>query len=176
MSGLPIDIIDPQGGSLYGALVAHPNWTSGASKHTAMSGIPPGYYFNPYAFSMAIVQPGQPIPSAHDPNAVAGDWGTDIGDVGRNALRGTSQSSFDFSLLKRWQIWESLNIEFRADVFNTFNHPNRNNPISDISVALATGGSIDPATGRILSPGDFGRIIGVSSSPRILQFALKFSF
>ena len=81
-------------------------------------------------------------------------------------------------MLKRWPIRESSSLEFRADFFNLFNHANRNNPISDISVAPATGGSgsIDSVTGQILSPGDFGRIIGVSSSPRIIQLALKFSF
>jgi len=176
MSGLPIDIVDPAGGTLYGLNGARPNWAPGASRETAMRNIPPGYYFNPYAFAMAIVQPGQPIPSAQDPNALAGDVGTDIGNVGRNALRGPSQSCVDFSLLKRWPIRESSSIEFRADFFNLLNHSNRNNPVSDISIVPATGGSVDPVTGRILIPGDFGRIIGVSSSPRIIQLALKFSF
>jgi hypothetical protein len=38
------------------------------------------------------------------------------------------------------------------------NHPNRDNPVSDINTA------------------DFGKILSFSSSPRIVQFALKFSF
>jgi outer membrane receptor protein involved in Fe transport len=176
MSGLPIDIVDPAGGTLYGLNGARPNWAPGASPQTAMSNVPPGYYFNPYAFAMAIVQPGQPIPSAKDPNALAGDVGTDIGNVDRNTLRGPRQSCMDFSVLKRWPIRESSSLQFRADFFNLFNHANRNNPISDISTVLATGGSIDSVTGRILSPGDFGRLFGVSSSPRIIQLALKFSF
>lgn len=75
--------------------------------------------------------------------------------------------------MKRFPIRESKALEFRADFFNLFNHANKNNPISDISTVLATGGSIDPNTGRILSPGDFGRIVGFSSSPRIIQFSLK---
>ena len=165
MSGLPIDVVDPAGGSLYGQVGARPNWALGANRRTAMSNTPPGYYFNPYAFAMAIVQPGQPIPSAHDPNALAGDVGTDFGKVGRNALRGPAQSCVDFSVLKRWPIRESASLELRADFFNLFNHPNRNNPISDISVVTATGGSVDPISGRILSPGDFGRTLGVSSKP-----------
>jgi outer membrane receptor protein involved in Fe transport len=176
MSGLPIDIVDPAGGTLYGLQGARPNWAPGAGRQTAISNVPPGYYFNPYAFAMAIVQPGQPIPSAHDPTALAGDVGTDIGNVGRNVLRGPGQSCVDLSVLKRVPIRESTNLEFRADFFNVLNHRNQNNPISDISTVLATGGSIDNATGRILSPGDFGRILGVSSSPRILQLALVFHF
>jgi hypothetical protein len=176
MSGLPIDIVDPAGGTLYGLTGARPNWVPDANRQTAMRNVPPGYYFNPYAFAMAIVQPGQPIPSAHDPNALAGDVGTDIGSVGRNALRGPAQSGVDLSVMKRWPIRESSSLEFRADFFNLFNHANRNNPVSDISTVLATGGSVDETTGRVLSPGDFGRIIGVSSGPRIIQLALKFSF
>jgi hypothetical protein len=82
----------------------------------------------------------------------------------------------DFSVLKHWPFRESSSLEFRADFFNLFNHPNRNNPISDISTVLATGGNIDPVTGQLLNPGDFGRIIGASASPRIIQLALKFVF
>jgi len=175
MSGLPIDIVDPVDDSFYGQIEVRPNWAPGGSRRTAMSNVPRGYYFNPYAFARAVVQPGQPIPSAHDPNALAGDVGTDFGNVGRNALRGPGQSCVDFSVLKRWPIRESSSLQLRADFFNLFNHPNRNNPISDISTVDATGGSVDP-TGRILSPGDFGRIFGVSSSPRIIQLGLKFSF
>jgi len=179
MSGLPIDIVDPAGGSLYGSNGGHPNWAPGATRQIALSNVPTGYYFNPNAFAMAIVQPGQPIPSARDPNALAGNSTlpeTDLRNVSRNALRGPGQSCVDFSLMKHWPIREWLNLEFRADFFNLFNHPDRNNPISDISTVVATGGSIDPTTGRILSPGDFGRIIGASSSPRIIQLALEFRF
>jgi outer membrane receptor protein involved in Fe transport len=176
MSGLPIDIVAPVNDSFYGQTEVRPNRAPGASRQTAMSNVPQGYHFNPYAFAMPIVQPGQPIPSAHDPNALAGDVGTDFGNVGRNALRGPSQSCVDFSVLKRWAIRESSSLQFRADFFNLFNHPNRNNPISDIGTVEATGGSIDSTTGRILSPGDFGRIFGVTSSPRIIQLALKVSF
>jgi len=176
MSGLPIDIVDPAGGTLYGLNGARPNWAPSASRHTATSDVPHGYYFNPNAFAMAIVQPGQPIPSDHDPNALAGDVGTDIGNVGRNVLRGAGQTCVDFSVLKRLPIRESSSLEIRADFFNLLNQANRNNPISDISTVLATGGSIDEVTGRILSPGDFGRIVGVSSSPRVIQLALKYVF
>src|SRR6266704_3134988 len=44
---------------------------------------------------------------AHDPAATAGESGTDIGNVGRNLLRGPSQSSVDFSLSKRFRIHEA---------------------------------------------------------------------
>src|SRR5712691_1624185 len=91
MSGLPVDIFDPTGGLLYGLFGARPNWAPGATAKIAKNSVPAGYYFNPSAFSQAMVQPGQPIPSVHDPTAVvdpAAEAGTEIGNVGRNVLRG----------------------------------------------------------------------------------------
>jgi hypothetical protein len=158
MSGLPIDVFDPGGGSLYGLAGARPNWAAGESRQTATSNTPPGYYFNPSVFAVANVQRGRPIPSAHDPTAMAGDTGTDIGNVGRNILRGPSQSNIDFSLGKRILLAESKDLQLRADFFNLLNHASRDNPISDIST------------------GDFGRIVSFSSSPRIVQLSLKFNF
>ena len=158
MSGLPIDVFDRGGGSLYGLAGARPNWAAGESRQTATSNTPPGYYFNPSVFAVANVQPGRPIPSAHDPTALAGDTGTDIGNVGRNILRGPSQSNIDFSLGKRILLAESKDLLLRADFFNLLNHASRDNPINDIST------------------GDFGRIVSFSSSPRIVQLSLKFNF
>ena len=33
-----------------------------------------------------------------------------------------------------------------------------------------------PNTGHVLSPGEFGRVVGFSSIPRIIQFSLKLNF
>ena len=96
--------------------------------------------------------------SAHDPTALAGDLGTDIGNVGRDVLRGPSQNNVDFSVGKRIPLTEPKSIELHADFFNLFNHANRGNLISDISTV------------------DFGKVLSFSSTPRIVQFALKFSF
>ena len=161
MSGLPVDIFDPTGGLLYGLFGARPNWAPGANAKTAKTTAPAGYYFNPSASTQAMVQPGEPIPSVHDPTAVvdpAAEAGTDIGNVGRNVLRGPSQSNLDFSVGKRFSLAESKGVEFHADVFNILNHSNRDNPVSDISTA------------------DFGKVLSFSSSPRIVQFSLKVTF
>jgi hypothetical protein len=172
MSGLPINIFDVTGASVYGLYSgSRPNWAPGATIKTAMSHIPPGSYFNPYAFAQALVQPGQPIPSAHDPTALAGDAGTDYGNVARNILRGPPQSNLDFSILKRFNLTESKDVEFRASFFNGLNHSSRSNPVGELSTA-----TLDPNTGHILDPGNFGRILGTSSSPRIIQLLLKFNF
>jgi hypothetical protein len=107
---------------------------------------------------VATVQPGEPIPSAHDPTALTGDTGTDIGNVGRNVLRGPGQSNIDFSVGKRFLLTESKDLRFQVDLFNLLNHANRDNPINDINA------------------GDFGRVVSFSSSPRIFQLSIKFNF
>jgi len=162
MSGLPVDIFDPTGGYLYGLFLgARPNWAPGASAKTARSSVPPGYYFNPLAFAQAVIQPGQVIPSARDPTAIVdpiAGAASDIGNLGRNVLRGPAQANLDFSLAKGFAMGEKKQLEFRADFFNVLNHPNRDNPVSDITAP------------------QFGKILSFSSSPRITQLALKIEF
>ncbi len=179
MSGLPIDIVDTGAGSLYGLAnganpLARPSLIAGAACKDADKNVPAGYFFNPTAFARPVVQKGQVIPSSGG-TATASATGTDIGDVGRNCLRGPNQVNLDFSLAKFFPVSESETFEFRAEFFNLFNHPNFANPISNLN-ALGASGSIDPTTGQVLKAGNFGRIISTSNNPRIIQFALKFSF
>src|SRR5262249_14069078 len=115
------------------------------------------------------------IPSANGV-ARADALGTDIGNVGRNVLRGPAQTNVDFSVIKRFPFGESKNIEFRAEFFNLFNHVNFANPISNVNAVISSGGSINANTGQIMNPGDFGRITSTSNNPRLIQFALKFNF
>jgi hypothetical protein len=121
------------------------------------------------------VLPGQLIPSSNG-TAPAAAIGTDFGNVGRNVLRGPRQTNVDFSIIKRFPFGESRSIEFRAEFFNLFNHVNFANPISNLNAFASSGGSIDPNTGQIINPGDFGRITSTSNNPRLIQFALKLNF
>ena len=179
MSGLPIDVVDTGAGSFYGLAngtnpLARPSLAAGISCSDANRSVPAGYFFNPSVFARPVVLSGQPIPSSG--GTANGDaTGTDIGNVGRNCLGGPRQVNVDFSLSKLFPLSESQSLEFRTDFFNLFNHPNFANPVSNLNAA-APGGGIDPATGRIISPGNFGRIISTSNNPRIVQFALKVTF
>ena len=173
MSGLPIDIVDTGAGAFYfgpNSGLSRPNWTPGATRSTATANVPAGYFFNPFAFVRPVVQTGQLIPSS-DGAARADAPGTDIGNVGRNVVRGPRQANVDFSVIKRFPLAEAKNVEFRAEFFNLFNHVNFDNPVSNLNAA-----SVDPSTGRIINPGDFGRIISTSNNPRLIQFALKLNF
>jgi len=180
MSGLPIDITDGGAGSFYGLnggnnALARPGWAAGVTSNTAVSNVPTGYFFNPFAFVRPVITTGQLIPSSNG-TARADAPGTDIGNVGRNVLRGPKQTNVDFSIIKRFSIAESKNIEFRAEFFNLFNHVNLDNPISNLNVITSSGGSIEANTGRIINPGDFGRILATSNNPRLVELALKLNF
>jgi hypothetical protein len=57
-----------------------------------------------------------------------------LGNVGRNILTGPGLTNFDFSLVKNTRIpriSEAFNIQLRLDVFNIFNHPNFNPPVTN---------------------------------------------
>ena len=71
--------------------------------------VPAGLYFNPAAFR-------QPVATPTDLNL----WG----NLGRNALIGPGYRNADFSLLKNFRLTEKTKLQFRAEVFNAFNHPN----------------------------------------------------
>ncbi len=102
---------------------------------------------------------------------MAGAQGTDLGNVGRNVLRGPRQTNVDFSIIRRFPFGEAKCVEFRAEFFNLFNQVTFENPVSNLNAA-----SVDPNTGQIIDPGDFGRITKTSNNPRLVQFALKLNF
>src|ERR1700733_10987959 len=83
----------------------------------------------------------------------------DFGGLGRGlAIRAPGQKSIDLMLSKQMAIREKLNLEFRAEAFNLFNWVNFGAPDSNVG---------DPG---------FGIISSTTTSPRILQLALKLSF
>jgi len=81
-----------------------------------------------------------------------------FGTAGRNILRGNWFHNVDLSLFRAFPISESKRVEFRFEAFNAFNNPTWGIPDSSIT---------DPT---------FGQVLGTASTPRQLQFALKFYF
>ncbi len=57
-------------------------------------------------------------------NAFAPPAGNAFGNARRNNLIGPGQNVFDGSLRKEFAVTESQRLEFRAEFFNFFNHPN----------------------------------------------------
>ena len=55
------------------------------------------------------------------------------GNLGAYVLTGPGQHVFDFSIFKNNQITEQLNVQFRAEFFNVFNHTNFGNPNTNLN-------------------------------------------
>jgi hypothetical protein len=103
-------------------------------------------YFNPSAFCSPVV---------------VGDDGkaTAYGNSGLGILLGPGQFNWDASLIKTTKFTERQTLQFRAEFFNLFNHPQFGNP----------------ATSRN-TPNTFGQITTTSTNPRLIQLALKYIF
>ncbi|PYP91468.1 MAG: hypothetical protein DMG65_07745 [Candidatus Angelobacter sp. Gp1-AA117] len=86
-----------------------------------------------------------------------------IGNVGRNSLYGPHYADFDLSLQKSFSITEKKKFQFRADVFNLFNHPNFNLPNSNLS--FSSTGAISATAGKITSDNN--------ANPRLIQLGLR---
>ena len=86
-----------------------------------------------------------------------------IGDLGRNTFVGPSFVGWDTSLHKKIKVTERVNMEFRAEAFNTLNHTNFQLP-----------GAHNATNNRITSA-NFGQA-GSTFNPRQMQLGLKVSF
>ena len=62
-----------------------------------------------------------------------------FGNAGRNTLVGPGQNVFDWSLRKEFAVTETQRLEFRAEFFNAFNHPNFAQPDNFIDDDTAGG-------------------------------------
>jgi hypothetical protein len=79
-----------------------------------------------------------------------------FGNAGRNIVTGPGLQQWDFSALKSFRLTEAKSLQFRAELFNLFNHANFGIPVNDLN-------------------GSAGQI-QTSQPGRLVQFALKFMF
>jgi len=94
-----------------------------------------------------------------NPIAISADGATLFGNSGIGILRGPDQVNFDVSLIKNTRITERQNVQLRAEFFNIANHPVFGNPTTARNNAAL-----------------FGVINSEIGNPRLVQFALKYSF
>jgi hypothetical protein len=80
------------------------------------------------------------------------------GNLGINPLHTDGLQQLDSSLFKTFKVTERINVQFRADAFNTFNHPNFSAPDANVG---------DPSMGQIFS---------TSVDNRRMQFGLRLFF
>ena len=114
--------------------------------HTADNTI----YLNPAAFAL-------PAPGT-------------FGNLKRGFVRQPGLKNVDFSLAKNWKIKERYGIQFRAEMFNLFNHPNFNGFDPGLGAGFDTTGKFTGFTNS-----NFGRL-NTDRGPRNIQFGIKFNF
>jgi hypothetical protein len=88
-----------------------------------------------------------------------------FGNLAKNAVIGPGLADVDFAMKKQFNITERTNLQFRAEAFNLFNHPNFGNMIVPIF-----SGSVGARNGSA------GRITDTSTTSRQIQFALRLAF
>ena len=161
-SGVSLILIDQRGGTAY--LPSTNNASLGYSRPQLCPGIT--YAQVPSSGSVESRLNGYWNPSAFCAPPVIGNDGiaTAYGNAGGGILRGPDQSNFDTALLKTTRLGEKQTVQFRAEFFNLFNHPQFSNP-------GAAGSAVVLADVR-----NNNRITSTSVTPRIVQLALKFIF
>jgi len=101
---------------------------------------------------------------ANNPLGVADPTATGYGNVGRNCFRGPRQFNIDFSIGKTFRFTERQSLKFTTEFFNLTNTPSFANPsVTDINSVAPTSRS-------------FGPISSVVGTPRLIQFALRYSY
>jgi len=161
-SGLILDYITPGPSGDGDQFLVRPNWAGGSPKnldphnagHLAFdtSGlfIPACYY---------MTTPAGPVQNPNPPGTPGGCPKATYGTLPRNFFRGPGRTNMDLSLEKRMQLAEHVDLTFRAEFFNLFNHTEWRS--SNISI---------PFTSALLGQ------ITQTYDPRIGQLALRLSF
>jgi hypothetical protein len=163
--GYPITVTDGRAGSVFcggsgcngGGLTGTANFcpgitganilSSGSMEARVTSGLTGGSgYFNSGVFCAPPQITG------------AGNAGTLFGNTAGGIVLGPGQNNWDMSLAKLIGIRENQSVQFRAEFFDAFNHPQFSLPSASVN-----GGSL-------------GVITATSVSPRIIQLALKYAF
>jgi hypothetical protein len=85
--------------------------------------------------------------------------GTGFGNCPVGNLRGPDQRNIDLAIQRAFTVTEHTRLQFRTEFFNFTNTPSFGQPVTDHAAGAA-----------------FGIISSTVSNPRIIQFALKYSF
>jgi hypothetical protein len=153
----------------FGFVFLRPDLVQGTSLYIDDTSVGGGRRLNPAAFS---------VPST-----------ARQGTLARNTLRGFPISQIDLALRRQFNITERLNLQFKVEAFNVFNHPNFGDPDGNLGFDLSAFGLgffPNGAFGR--SNTMFGRSLGSGGAgggfnplyqvggPRSIQLSLKVQF
>ncbi len=118
----------------------------------------------PFLVAGAPLYLPNPSPSGYLNPAAFVRQTTGFGNAGRNILTAPGFEDIDLSIAKTTVIKERASLQFRAEAFNLFNHPNFGQPVNNLA-SSAFGQILATRTAR----GDLG-------SSRQLQLGLKLIF
>jgi hypothetical protein len=126
---------------------------------------PGGKALNPNAFTAPPTNPitGSPLRQ---------------GDLGRNAFRAFGLTQWDFAVHRDFPIREALKLQFRAEMFNVFNHPNFAPFDNTFGTDPLFGRSTSLQNQALAGIGGYGGLSALYSlgGPRSIQLALKLIF
>ena len=91
-------------------------------------------------------------------NPMTGAAYGELGDAARVPVVGPDFANTDFSVIKQFALPREMGLNFRAEFFNLFNHPQFGAPIADINQT------------------SFGAVTSTVNNPRLVQLALKLTF
>ena len=126
-------------------------------------------WFDPSAFRVVSCQDSRFADRCH------------YGSSGVSVLDGPGMKNVDFSILKNFRMRETVNVQFRAEMFNIANHPNFNIPNRNLRTGAAylpsAPGGTDPVQNiGVKDTGAPGQITSLVQPMRIVQFGLRFIF
>jgi hypothetical protein len=98
-----------------------------------------------------------------DPHAFLLPPAGTFGNSGRGTFTGPGFWNLDTSLAKKFSVTEQVSMQFRAEAFNVFNHPNFASP----NPVVFSGNNYSSSAGAITA---------TSNASRQMQFALKLLF
>jgi hypothetical protein len=163
-TGLPVQLSESDDNSLTGTFadtVDEPSYANAGGKlyidRNPRHGNP---YFNPFNAITNTTVPGSPGYFVPEPLG-------QVGNAMRRSFTGPGINNFDMALLKDTKITEGVQLQFRAEAFNVFNH-------AQFTFLTLTGGMPGGDVDNV-GTGGFG-YINSANNPRIMQLALKVLF
>jgi hypothetical protein len=99
--------------------------SAGVADGTVMNGSFADIVGNPFT-NIPPRSPAQKGPLLFNPYAYTQTQGLTFGNSGRNSLNIPHRTNFDMSVYKQFQPTEKVSLQFRAEAFNIFNHPQWN--------------------------------------------------
>jgi hypothetical protein len=190
--GYPLIIADSRGGAIYGLAgtaateLSRAQIAAGMTYADIPSSGPIGSRLGGPSLGCGYFACAEPATATHGPAdftafstipiigatpGVAGTGGTGWGDSGIGAVLGPGQFNFDVTLAKTTRVGgirENAVLQFRAEFFNLFNHP-------QFGSTGTVGVGYAPVADN-LGAGNFGQITSLSVNPRLMQLALKYVF